>query len=104
MSAAHTSGPWTVGRELSSERPGSIPIEAASRESLGGKMHVAFVNGKAGEQEANARLIAAAPALLAATERAAHMFQVMAETVGITPQGKRVLGEIQSALRLARGA
>ena len=64
--AKHTPGPWTAGNELNSERPGSVPVVALVRDSLGGRMHVAFVNGKAGEQEANAALIAAAPDLLAA--------------------------------------
>lgn len=70
MEAKHTPGPWTVGQEMNSERPGSVPVVALVRDSLEGKMHVAFVNGKAGEQEANARLIAAAPDLLAALKAA----------------------------------
>ena len=66
MNAKHTPGPWAVGHEMNSERPGSVPVVAMVRDSLGGKMHVAFVNGMAGEQEANARLIASAPDMLAA--------------------------------------
>ena len=80
MNAKHTPGPWAVGHEMNSERPGSVPVVAMVRDSLGGKMHVAFVNGMAGEQEANARLIAAAPdllrALMAIVENADKGFSV----------------------------
>lgn len=54
--SAHTPGPWTAGEQLTG---GSIPVYQTK---AGYGMQVARVNGKAGEQEANARLIAAAPA------------------------------------------
>ena len=86
MNAKHTPGPWTVGREMNSERPGSVPVVALVRDSLAGRMHVAFVNGKAGEQEANARLIAAAPGLLAALRALTLDVQAWHEVHGRTGQ------------------
>lgn len=55
-----TPGPWESGDKLTG---GSIEVTAER-----GTMQVARVNGKAGEQEANARAIAALPELIAALQ------------------------------------
>lgn len=52
-----TPGPWVAGKTLSR---GSIPV---NQFQAGDRLQVAQVNGHAGEQEANAALIAAAPDL-----------------------------------------
>jgi len=65
----HTPGPWEVQKLNTSCHAGTIPITkpgwgVAGRES---KL-IASVCGKAGEQESNAHLIAAAPDMLEALE------------------------------------
>lgn len=65
----HTPGPW-----VAQEKPlinGQVCVNAPNHDRRSGEqgvMTVAHVNGRAGEQGANARLIAAAPDLLAALQ------------------------------------
>lgn len=65
---AHTPGPWTVLEGMPDG--GGIAI-GPILESIGGPHAIVTFNG--GESEANARLIAQAPALLAALHRALAM-------------------------------
>lgn len=65
--AKHTPGPWEVRKLNSGCVAGTIPVCTPDYgKALMSGTNVANVNGKAGEQEANARLIAAAPDLLTA--------------------------------------
>ncbi len=64
----YTPGPWRKG---DTRATGSTMVHAANwdrKSGEHGEVTVALVNGRAGEQEANARLIAAAPELLAALQ------------------------------------
>lgn len=61
--SAHIPGPWVSSDRLTG---GTIDVTPAMNPSI----QVARVNGKAGEQEANAHLIAAAPDLLTALKLA----------------------------------
>lgn len=66
--AAHTPGPWKFGKELTA-RSGEwlVSFDAGSK---GRGIAIAETRAGSGNEEANARLIAAAPELLAALERA----------------------------------
>ena len=68
MSAQHTPGPWKFGKELGA-RNGEwlVSFDAGSK---GRGIAIAETRTGPGSEEANARLIAAAPELLAALERA----------------------------------
>ena len=66
--AAHTPGPWKFGKELTA-RSGEwlVSFDAGSK---GRGIAIAETRAGSGNEEANARLIAAAPELLAALETA----------------------------------
>lgn len=74
----HTPGPWKIGTE--------------GYRVYGGSYGVAAIEGTSGaaskEAEANARLIASAPELLAACEMALEHLKVL--TVGYTPTRERL--------------
>jgi hypothetical protein len=97
----HTPGPWTI------REPGYI--EAKTR-----KGHSVYLVGYAynleiaracerGEVEANARLIAAAPELLAACEAAKPLLAMWARHAG-SPSAGEALGKITAAIAKATGA
>lgn len=69
----HTPGPWQVSRN----NAGAIPLHFQPPEVIGrnGQCCVASQMGNGPEAEANARLIAAAPELLAACEAMLDKFQ-----------------------------
>ena len=84
----HTPGPW-LAKESSSSRKQLIVCPRGQIAEIG------FVSIPVSEWEANARLIAAAPDLLAALERMLARFQV------ITPDGYSDPGGDISAARIA---
>lgn len=93
----HTPGPWTLQPETACEMLGEYSI-VADLESPEGPWHVATTHGFGDEGEAqakaNARLIAAAPALLAALEDI--------EALAVLPYAGSV--EVHSILTKARAA
>lgn len=74
--AKHTPGPWFVGDSLVG---GQLPVGPHERMQVATVplyAPVAGVNGTSGEIEANARLVAAAPALLEALRTAADLMPI----------------------------
>lgn len=83
MSAGYTAGPWRVpkakARRVTTEH-GVVICNAVLR-NQGGPKHKAFMKDEL-EAEANARLIAAAPDLLEALDKAAARFEHCADMIG----------------------
>ena len=94
MDAKHTPGPWMAGIRLTG---GQLPIEQETNAS----MHVAMVNGRAGEQEANACLIAAAPELLEALQECEAMLDKAYDRAPAMGTAQR---EYEKTMRTARAA
>ena len=68
MSAQHTPGPWKFGKELGARN--GVWLVSFDAGSKGRGIAIAETRTGPGSEEANARLIAAAPELLAALETA----------------------------------
>ena len=98
--AQHTPGPWTVR----DNRNNTLGIDA--HEPDGSYCQPARVNGNASDSVygpvtwANARLIAAAPDLLAALKAAAAYYEMLERATGVT---HGVLAEIRAAIAKAEG-
>jgi len=90
----HTKGPWYVARPKEAARNGS-PILATS-ESVG----VYFAHGSNGE--ANARLIAAAPDLLAALLRLVGNHADLGE-IDLSTEERAALDQCRAAIAKANG-
>lgn len=71
MNAKHTSGPWKVRPVYSKGEPMPATIYA-------GRESIADMTGTSPHDDANARLIAAAPDLLEMAKRANHYAQLLA--------------------------
>ena len=78
--AAHTPGPWAVDRPLKGKYRGDFAIVPKHPETgrVVGPAFAYLAKGRDDIQEANARLIAAAPDLLAQVERAARNYWKLA--------------------------
>ncbi len=82
----HTPGPWFANQQSARAFDGRIPIVGGNTQlvALTTRVHQHFANaqGDAETQEANARLIACAPAMLATLRRVMNMIDngVMRET------------------------
>jgi hypothetical protein len=100
---AHTPGPWHVhdGRYTEIFRPKRTVFAWPDGDPSYGPVAVAFCDFHTPEiAEANARLIAAAPDLLAAAKRALNVFKSQGESV----RPGNVLGALEAAIAKAEGA
>jgi hypothetical protein len=98
----HTPGPWKAGNDS-----GCRPIKAgkSGRHRQAQYMEIANTVGLSDDAEdrANARLIAAAPDLLAALKRALPWIREGLEFQSIEPQARADLAAAESALAKAEG-
>lgn len=108
MSAKHTPGPWIANRrdpqEWQIDAPNGDPNLLHARWHGMAVVYGCDDLGRAGEQvaEANARLIAAAPDLLAALERMTELAE--GPTGGVSQQQKRdVIANARAVLAKAKG-
>lgn len=73
----HTPGPWVVGQLNKGPVAGTVPVHTADyMESYRSGQLVCSVYGTAAFSDANARLIAAAPELLASLRRVLRMLEI----------------------------
>ena len=92
MKTNHTPGPWTLGNKRPM-KPHMI---------RGGGEDIAYtIMNQAGEQEANATLIAAAPELLAAVEAVLDLNDLLPGFRSVV--GAAFLGQLRAAKAKARG-
>lgn len=99
---AFTPGPW-VQVEASICGPDGVPVAKACRcDEFWTLSHDEFL-GEQQRIDANARLIAASPELLAAAQLGAAAIRAMARTKPLTPTGDAVLETIDAAIAKALG-
>jgi hypothetical protein len=110
MSSKHTPGPWEieVGGEggVSGRIWARVPAVARKYAKLTIAVLPEFLGRVRGEQEANVRLIAAAPDLLEALESTCERLEYFLHTLSTEGDRAWVLGEIRSnraAIAKARG-
>lgn len=108
MSAKHTKGPWKVGsRELFSDgsREGFFKIEGFVGDSNEQEYRVANVvdANDSPQNEANARLIAAAPELLALVERLTEEIRELAKRTPTDDTTLLLVQTADAAIAKARG-
>lgn len=82
MSAKHTPGPWGTLTFSNHELQTDFAMV-----KIGSRAHMV---GYSGEDKANARLIAAAPELLAALKQVAMWLSIMTETAGLDAEETQV--------------
>lgn len=102
MSAEHTPGPWHIESGMN----GGFEIGAPQRGISGGLLVIAARSGHSSmvnEMRGNARLIAAAPELLAALERLADCVQRQRLPDTTPPAPASPLGEAIRVIKRARG-
>lgn len=95
----HTPGPWIINRALSDS--GEQLLQICTRATGVSRWHLASVMRQGNETEANARLIAAAPALLEALR---VCLRVLVTPAGLPDNGKGRTDEQQAALDQAYAA
>jgi hypothetical protein len=97
MTTQHTSGPWNVGDDSPNEYEGPT-IE--NIDTVIAVIPIDDINDSSPEERANARLIAAAPDLLAALQHIATIAGICAITFPNSPGN----GDLQNIVRDARSA
>lgn len=93
--AAHTPGPWTHGAHAHAGEP--VITDAHGH-------NIAFCNADRPEDEANARLIAAAPDLLAALSGLLELTEAMRDTIALEPGLSGLLQTNSPRISAARAA
>jgi hypothetical protein len=96
MSAKHTPGPWSYDPASFWKRPGLRGFKVYGPDSKSIAAYSSAGNRNAEEQEANARLIAAAPDLLAALRELIETAERFADLRGSTDQ-KALWADLEAA-------
>jgi len=101
--AKHTSGPWNV--HGTNETGTLIASDAAEHENITASIAVAQPRGEewTKEEEANARLIAAAPELLAALESVCNWADMFRDSLAYE-SGRSQIDAARAAIQKATGA
>jgi hypothetical protein len=110
--AKHTPGPWIIS-EIFTEHgltmnDGALPIMAGDEriglvDYQGNAPTRKRYKAESAERDANARLIAAAPTMLAVLKECALQLQYLADKFGETGTGAAVLARVQTAIVEAEG-